>query len=171
MPERDSCRRRADFSKPERCGSLPYWVVPDSKRILKGVLHVCRRFEFSRDVIVLISEATSDEYVKYLEERNYVFHEVGTKSVDLGRSLELLSSRYGFKKVLSDTGRVLGNLLVERALASELSLLVHPVTVGEKSYNIFGTINSNPKLILCKQKAFPGGFVWLVYKFSRRTAG
>ncbi len=60
---------KKDFEKPKRSESLPYWVIPDTKAILKGLLHTCRRFEFCRDVIVLISEENPEEYVRHLEER------------------------------------------------------------------------------------------------------
>jgi 2,5-diamino-6-(ribosylamino)-4(3H)-pyrimidinone 5'-phosphate reductase len=47
---------KKDFEKLKRSESLPYWVIPDTKAILKGLLHTCRRFKFCKDVIVLISE-------------------------------------------------------------------------------------------------------------------
>ena len=153
-----------DFKKPERSRSLPYWVIPDTKGKLKGLLHTCRRFEFCRDVIVLISETTSKEYVKHLKERAYAHHKVGKNHVDLARAIELLSSEYRVKKVLTDTGRILGNLLIEQGLVAEISLLVHPVIVGRESYNIFDNLDRNIRLRLRKQEFFPGGYAWLVYK-------
>ena len=59
---------KQDFAKPERSESLPYWVIPDTKGILKGLLHTCRRFEFCRDVILLVSEETPTEYITHLKE-------------------------------------------------------------------------------------------------------
>jgi 2,5-diamino-6-(ribosylamino)-4(3H)-pyrimidinone 5'-phosphate reductase len=156
-----------DFEKPERNKSLPYWVIPDTKGKLKGLLHTCRRFEYCRDVIVLISETTPKEYIKYLKERNYTHHIVGKNHVDLEKALRLLSSEYKVKKVLTDTGKILGNLLMEQGFVSELSLLVHPVIVGKRTYNIFGNINENLNLKLCKQKIYPHGYVWLVYRIEK----
>ena len=153
-----------DFEKPKRDKSLPYWVIPDTKGILKGLLHACRRFEFCRDAVVLISETTPKDYVGYLEERNYDYYVVGKERVDLKKSLELLSTEFKAKKVLTDTGRILGNLLLEQGLVDEISLLVHPVIMGEKSYNIFGNISHDPKLKLLKQERLDKGLVWLVYR-------
>ncbi len=158
----------SDFEKPERCGSLPYWVIPDTKGQLRGLLHTCRRFEFCRDVIVLISEATPAEYVDHLKERNYAYHMVGKDHVDLAGALGLLSSLYRVKRILADTGRILGNLLIEEGFASELSLLVHPVFVGAGSYNIFGNLKESHRLKLRRQEGFPGGYVWLVYRLTNR---
>ena len=89
--------------------------------------------------------------------------------MDLESALELLSSTYGVKRVLADTGRILGNLLLEKGLASELSLLVHPVIVGKKAYNIFGNIEKNMNLKLYKKKVYPRGYVWLNYKVKKLT--
>ena len=162
-PEEDK-----DFEKPERNMGFPYWVIPDTRGKLKGLLHTCRRFEFCRDVVVLASETTPKEYLKHLRERNYAYHIVGENHVDLEKTLELLSSDYKVKRVLTDTGRILGNLLLERGFVSELSLLVHPVIVGKESYNIFGNINKNIGLRLCKKEFFPRGYVWLVYRLNTK---
>ncbi|PVX27236.1 MAG: 5-amino-6-(5-phosphoribosylamino)uracil reductase [Candidatus Bathyarchaeum sp.] len=152
-----------DFIKPERGAHLPFWVIPDTKGILKGLLHTCRRFEFCRDVIVLVSEETPTEYVRHLEERNYDYHVVGNKHVDLEKSLEILSEKYDVKTVLADTGRILGNLLLNQGFVSEISLLVHPVIVGKTAYNMFSLANMNPKLRLRKAETLEKNFVWLVY--------
>ena len=154
--------QESDFVKPERCATLPIWVIPDTKGALKGILHTCRRFEFCREVVVLISEETPEEYVEHLEERNYDYHVVGERHVDLKKALGLLSEKYGVKTVLADTGRILGNLLLNQGLVTEVSLLIHPVIVGTKSYNMFSDIN-NIKLKLLKSEVFEDNYVWLVY--------
>jgi len=154
---------KQDFAKPERSERLPYWVIPDTKGILKGLLHTCRRFEFCRDVIVLVSEETPAEYVTHLKERNYDYHIVGKKHVDLERALELLSKKYGVKTVLADTGRILGNLLLNQGFVKEISLLIHPVIVGTTSYNMFSNSNKTSKLKLCKKETLEKNYVWLVY--------
>ena len=155
---------RVDFEKPKRDSSLPNWVILDTEGKLKGLLHTCRRFELCRNVIVFVSEATPQDYIKYLQERKYDYHVVGDKKIDLEPALELLYSTYGAKRVLVDAGRVLGNLLLEKGLVSELSLLVYPVIVGKKAYNIFGNIQKNMNLKLYKKKIYPKGYVWLNYK-------
>ena len=160
-----------DFEKPKRNKSLPYWVIPDTKGTLKGLLHTCRRFEFCRDVVVLISETTPKEYSEYLRERNYAYHIVGKNHVDLEKTIKLLSAKYEVKKVLADTGKILGNLLLEQGFVSELSLLVHPVIVGKRAYNIFGSINEKLDLKLLQQKIFPHGYVWLVYSIDNAIMG
>ena len=154
--------QKSDFTKPERSINLPYWVIPDTNGILKGLLHTCRRFEFCRDVIVLVSDETPTEYVKHLEERNYDYYLLGKKHVDLKRAFKLLSETYGIKTILADTGRILGNLLLNQGLVSEISLLINPVLVGPTSYNMFSGA-SNLKLKLCHSEILDNDYVWLVY--------
>ncbi|MCW4005416.1 MAG: dihydrofolate reductase family protein [Candidatus Bathyarchaeota archaeon] len=152
-----------DFEKPKRDPALAYWAVIDSKGILEKVLHTCRRLEYCRDIVVLVSEKTPKTYRNFLEERNYDYHVVGRDSVDLRLALEVLSRSYEAKTVLTDTGRILGNLLLEQGLVSEVSLLVHPIVVGENAYGMFGSISQNIKLKLLKQEPRGKGLVWLTY--------
>jgi len=158
---------KEDFTKPQRNKDLPYWVIPDSTGKLKGLLHTCRRFEFCRDVIVLVSETTPKEYLKHLEERNYTYYIVGKDHINLKKLLELLYSEYKVKKVLADTGNILSSLLINQGLVSELSLLIHPIIVGRNSYNIFGDINENIALHLKKFERLPNGYIWLTYKVKK----
>jgi 2,5-diamino-6-(ribosylamino)-4(3H)-pyrimidinone 5'-phosphate reductase len=153
-----------DFEAPKRDRSLPYWVIPDTRGTLKGLLHACRRFDYCRDILVFASEATPREYIEYLGERKYRCFVVGKDHVDLRGALELLYEKFKVRRVLTDTGRILGNLLLEQGLVDELSLLYHPVIVGEKGYNIFGNMQQSPTLKLKKQEEIGTGLVWLVYR-------
>lgn len=157
---------KEDFQKPQRCNTLPYWVMIDTKGALKGILHIARRFEFSRDVIVLISEKTPKEYVQYLKERNYDYCIAGKDHVDLKTALEILAKDYAVKTVLTDTGRILNNLLLNEGLVSEISLLIHPLIVGKNAYPLFSEVNKTLNLTLQKKETFDNGFVWLVYKVN-----
>lgn len=157
-PEEEKDRKR-----PERDTGLPLWTVIDTRGRLKGLLHGLRSFEYCRDVVVLVSERTPAEYLEYLRERDYRYHMVGKDRVDLEKALEVLNSEYGAKTVLCDTGRVLGNILLERGLVSEVSLLVHPVIVGKSSFNMFGNIREIMQLELKKSETFQNGCIWCVY--------
>jgi len=152
-----------DFIKPAREKRLPYWVVVDTKGTCKGLLHTCRRFEFCRDVIVLISAETPQDYIDHLEERDYDFQIAGQKHVDLNMALGLIEKEYGVKTVLADTGRILGNRLLDLGLVSEISLLVHPVIIGKKGQNLFSLVENDMKLRLTKKELLEESYLWLVY--------
>ena len=144
-----------------------FWFIIDTKGALKGKLHSCRRFEMCRDVVVLVSKSTPKAYLDHLKERNYGFHVVGNDKADLRKSLMLIMEEYGVRTVLTDTGRILSNLLLEQGLADEISLLVHPVIVGRKSYRIFDGLRKGIRLEMLEEKRMGKGYVWLNYGVSR----
>lgn len=78
-------------------------------------------------------------------------------------AFEILSVSYGVKKILTDTGRILGNLLLNMELVNEISLLVHPLIVGEKCYPVFSDIHLSLPLKIKKSEQFENGCVWIVY--------
>jgi len=157
---------KKDYVKAKRDKNLPYWVIIDTKGALRGILQICRRFEFSRDIIILLSEETPNEYIEYLRERNYDHHIVGKSHVNLREALKILSTQYGVKTVLTDTGRILGNLLLNQGLVSEISLLIHPLIVGKDAYPILSDVKNTLNLTLQKKETLDKGYVWLVYKVN-----
>jgi 2,5-diamino-6-(ribosylamino)-4(3H)-pyrimidinone 5'-phosphate reductase len=155
----------SDFEQPDRSKDLPWWVIVDSGGRLKGMLHTCRRFEFCRDVIVLVSKTTTDDYKQHLQQRNYRFFVAGDRKIDLTKAIELLVRELGIKRILTDTGSVLGNLLINMGLVKEISVLVHPVIIGQKCYPMFADINKITDLKLIKSETYDNGCVWNVYRF------
>lgn len=155
---------KSDFTKPERDKALPYWVIIDTKGICRGLLHACRKFEYCRDVVVLISKSTPQEYIVYLTERNYDYHVMGQVQVNLPEALALLADDYAVKTILTDTGSTLGGVLLNQGLVKEISLLVHPVIVGQKAHYIFRNVSSHVKLKKEKCEALDDGYLWLVYQ-------
>jgi 2,5-diamino-6-(ribosylamino)-4(3H)-pyrimidinone 5'-phosphate reductase len=157
----------ADFVKPERSKDLPYWVIVDTRGITRGLLHVCRRFEFCRDVVVLVSEKTGEEYVNYLVERNYDYIVCGNDHVDYVKALGDLSQKYELETVLVDSGPTLNGLLLSQGLIDEISLLVSPVLVGSQADKLLAHLNTgdqNTKLELLACETLDDGLVLLRYR-------
>ena len=151
MPPEDE----ADFNKPERDAALPYWIIVDTKGITQGLLHTCRSFEFCKDVIVLISQQTSEDYVNYLAERRYDYLVCGNEHVEYEKAFSVLSEKYGIKTILIDSGPTLNGLLLGRGLIDEISLLVSPILVGKKSDTLLAYLNLegqniNLELLTCE---------------------
>lgn len=153
-----------DFAVPPRDPDLPWWVVVNSGGRLMGMLHTCRRFEYCRDVIILVSESTPESFLKHLEERNYRYIKTGKAKIDLRSALSILSEKYGIKKILTDTGQILGSILINENMVDEISLVVHPLLKGGSSYHIFGMVTSDIHLSLLTEERFENGCVWLTYK-------
>ena len=158
---------KKDFRKPDRDKNLPYWIIIDTKGTLQNKLHEVRRFELCKDIVVLISNKTPDSFINYLKLRKYFFHKVGNEHVDLQKSCQLLYKKYNVKTILTDCGRILSNLLLNHDIVDEISLLFHPVIVGDKSYNIFNNINKKIELKQLKNEILNEKYIWLVYKVIR----
>ena len=158
----------SDFAKPKRDDALPLWVIIDTKGKLQGLLHTCRRFDLCRDVIILVSEATPLRYLQYLDERHFPHHCIGRESVDLLSALELLSREYHIKTIMTDTGSILAGLLINQDLIDEISLLIHPVLIGKKTYNMFSDIENTHTLTLVKCQRMEKQYIWLLYKKKRK---
>ncbi len=154
---------QSDFEVPQRDTNLPWWIVVDSGSRLKGALHTCRRFEYCRDVIILISETTTPDYIEHLRKRNYNYIIAGKEKVDLTSALNQLNETFGISKLLTDTGKILGNLLLNLGLVKEISLLIHPLIVGEKCYPMFSDLNKDLTLKLLSSEHYENGCVWNVY--------
>jgi len=156
-----------DFNKQQRSKDLPYWVIIDSRGQLNGLLHICRRFEFCKDVLVLISQKTPSTYIKYLNERNYDYFIVGKEKVNLKEAFDILSNKFQVKTILTDTGSILGNILLNNDYVSKISLLIHPIIVGINSYHIFNDVNKTLRLTLVKEETFENEFIWILYKIEK----
>lgn len=161
-----SSEAQNDFVKPERDEKLPFWIIIDSKGSLHGLLHEVRRFDFCKDVIILVSRKTPVKYVDYLKKRDYDFHIVGEDHVNLKKSLDLVFKKYNVKSLLTDCGSILGNLLLNLGLIDGISLLIHPIIVGDKSYYIFDNVNNNFQLKLMREEILSKDYIWLYYKVN-----
>ncbi|AKB13518.1 2,5-diamino-6-(ribosylamino)-4(3H)-pyrimidinone 5'-phosphate reductase [Methanosarcina thermophila] len=161
-PEEES-----DFRKPEIQPDDPraYWLIADSRGILEGLLHVFRRSDYGKDVIVLVSEKTPEGYINYLKERNYDFIRAGADRVNIRHALEIANERYGFELIASDSGGVLNSILLEHGLVEEISLIINPVIVGKNGTNLFRTLEkSDIRLELLKNQIVEKQCVHLVYR-------
>ncbi len=155
---------KSDFLKPNRKEDLPLWVIPDSKGILNGMHHVYRSFEWCKDIVVLISNETPRNYIEYLIERNYDYYTVGEDYVDYHQALNLLSEHYNVKTILTDTGKILNSILLNKGLVDEISLLIHPVIVGKKQYTLFSDICKNIDTKLISLEKYSDSKIWVRYK-------
>lgn len=161
-PEEES-----DFRKPDIEPEDPraYWMIADSRGVLEGLMHVFRRSEYAKDVIVLVSEKTPEGYINYLKERNYDYIRTGADRVNIRQALEIANERYGFQLVVSDSGGVLNSILLEHGLVEEISLILTPEITGRNGTNLFRNLEkSGIRLELLKNKIVEKKYVHLAYR-------
>jgi 2,5-diamino-6-(ribosylamino)-4(3H)-pyrimidinone 5'-phosphate reductase len=156
----------ADFVKPQiaKDDKRPLWVIVDSKGSMQGLMHVNRRNQYTKNVIVLVSKSTPKSYFDYLKERNYDTIQTGQDQVDLRVALEELNRQYGVKTVVTDTGGVLASVLLEQGLADEVQLLVTSEIVGKKSVNLFRSLSKAVKLELLNCEVLDKAHALLSFK-------
>jgi len=156
----------ADFAKPQTKtnDTRPFWVISDSKGKLKGLLHVYRRSCYCKEVIILVTNKTPEDYINYLKERNYDIIVSGEEHVNYRETLEKLYERYNVKTVLTDNGGVLNGILLKEGLVAEMSLLISPVVVGKQATNLFRTLESKVNLELIRSERIRANHLLAIYR-------
>ena len=162
-----------DFIKPEfePGDERPFWVIPDSRGVLKNFLHVYRRSGYCKDVIILVSETTPKSYLAYLRKRHYDYVTSGKDHVDYYKAFETLNERYKTKTILVDSGGTLSSILLENDLVDEVSIIISPVLVGDKDTNLFRMLhqkNDNIKLELLQNKICDDNHLHLIYRVLKK---
>lgn len=142
--------KKSDFIKKEygEGDKRPFWIIVDTKGKLKGLMHMYRRFEYCKEVIVLLSADSPIDYINYLKERGYEYIISGKDQIDFPVALDMLYNKYNIKTILTDTGGTLNSVLLEKKLVDELSLIIAPFIVGEKSQYLFKSLRNNNDLNL-----------------------
>jgi len=148
-PEKESDYKKPKWNNEDK---RPFWVIIDTKGLLNGKMHMYRRFEYCKDVIILLSNNSPKEYIKYLEDRNYEYIKSGEGNIDLNYALDVLYSKYNIKTILTDTGGTLNSVLLENRLVDEISVIIAPFIVGKKSINLFKSLESNSDINLNLRK-------------------
>ncbi len=167
----DSPETELDCVKPdyEVKANAPFWVIADSRGRIRN-LHLYRRSEYCKDIIVLVSPQTPKEHLDYLNRRDYDYIMTGSEKVDFREALNVLNEKYGCDQILTDTGGLLACHLLSRGLVSKISLIQSPVFtgIGVKSY--FSTLELGEPLKLETESSdiLPDGCVHTVYNVMNK---
>lgn len=119
----------------QKHGELPLLVVTDSKGRVSGWDKIRNQPHWS-DLLVLCSDATSEEHLTQLAREGIPYVVAGEDHVDLGGALDELANQ-GVETVLVDSGGTLNGALLRSGLVDEVSILVHPELVGGTSARSF----------------------------------
>jgi 2,5-diamino-6-(ribosylamino)-4(3H)-pyrimidinone 5'-phosphate reductase len=149
----------------------PVWVIVDSGGALQGVLHVLRRGEYASDIVVAVSNSTSVDYRRYLQERGYPTFTCGDHQVDLRALLEAVTGQYQPDIVLTDSGGGLNRALLREGLIDEISLIVAPEVAGAGGQSLFGGLRLASDAVLhlrlSRNETLREGHCWLTYQVVR----
>jgi len=162
-PETDN-----DFLKPEPVhnDNRPFWVIPDTEGKLEGLLHVFRRYEHCRDVIVFVSQETPQSYLKYLADRSYDFIVSGVVKVDFEKAIGELQKTHPFSTMITDNGGTLSAVLFDQSLIDQISLLISPVLTDWKNPKLFRELKLGKRIVTlepAKAEILPNKDILLVF--------
>lgn len=148
----------------------PFWIVVDSRSRLKGILHFYRQMEYIKDIIVLVSKSTPKDYVQYLSKNHYPHVRAGRDKVDFFETFRILKEEYNIQTMLTDTGAALNNILLQKNLVDEISLIVAPSIVAKSEPKIFIGLDIDEeqiRLISMDAQNLGNDYVWLRYKIKK----
>lgn len=149
--------------------SRPFLVIPDSQGQIR-IWNELFQMPYLRDIIVLCSKSTPEEYLEFLNERNIDCIIAGKDQVDLKDAMEKLNSEYGIKSIRVDSGGILNGVLLRAGLADEVHMLIHPELVGGTKINsIFqapdlNSLNEVINLKLIHIEKLKNDIVWMKYE-------
>jgi 2,5-diamino-6-(ribosylamino)-4(3H)-pyrimidinone 5'-phosphate reductase len=147
----------------------PLLVVPDSRGKIR-IWSEVRRMPYIRDIIVLCSRSTPQEYLDFLDERFIPYMIVGYEQADLETALNELNLQFNVKMVRVDSGGELNGVLFQAGLVDEVHVLIHPILVGiaeDSIYNMVGSTMENIQLKLVNINNLEDGMVYLKYRILK----
>ena len=144
-------------------------VVVDSRGQIPD-WSVLRDQPYWRDVIVLCSESTPDEYLAKLDQQQVEYITAGQKPVDLRAALVELKSEYRVEKLRVDSGGILNGVLLRAGLVDEIVVLINPcLTGGNTPRSLFVADDLTERggvipLSLKNMEELRDGYLWLAYE-------
>lgn len=118
--------------------------------------------------LIITSENTAKEYLRYLDEQNISWIACGNEKVDLVRAMEILAQEFDVQRVGIVGGAAINTAFLDAGLLDEISILIGAGIDGRAEMpSVFdGRTMSFPltHLTLTDVKKFDSGAVWLRYK-------
>ncbi len=118
--------------------------------------------------LIITSENTAKEYLRYLDEQNISWIACGNEKVDLARAMEILAQKFDVQRVGIVGGAAINTAFLDAGLLDEISILIGAGIDGRAEMpSVFdGRAMSFPltHLALTDVKKFDSGAVWLRYK-------
>ncbi|MDW7733284.1 MAG: dihydrofolate reductase family protein [Methanolobus sp.] len=101
--------------------------------------------------------------------KNYDHIASGEEHVDLKKALEICKKRYGFSKIVVDSGNTLCGILLDEGLVDRISRVVSPVIVGKEAVNLFGKTGISGKVLeLLETETIDSGHIHSIYAINEK---
>ena len=89
------------------------------------------------DLVILVSNASPDDYCGYLADRRVHFIRVGHDKVDLAAALDIVAPDLGVSRVLADSGAALHHGLLRANVVDEIDACIVPFVSGTPGPTVF----------------------------------
>ncbi len=121
-----------------------------------------------KPLVCIVSETASLEYLDYLREKGVSYIVTGKGRIDLNRAVEILSERFGAKRIgIVGGGKINGSFL-DAGLIDEVSLMIAPGIDGRSSQpSVFDGRADGSEPVKMKRtffKAYECGTLWMRYQ-------
>lgn len=148
--------------------SARYFVVVDPQGKIKYEENKIR----GNDIICVLGEQVSDEYLTHLKEKGISYLFAGTEGRDMDKALQTLKEVLGIETLLLQGGGLINGSFLKAGLIDELSLMIYPGIDGlAGTPALFDYPDENEKGILKKQslkllscKVLDNDVIWIKYK-------
>jgi 2,5-diamino-6-(ribosylamino)-4(3H)-pyrimidinone 5'-phosphate reductase len=150
----------------------PLLVIADSRGRVR-CWDAIRKWPYMRDVLVLCSSSTPQEYRDFLRYETIAAIVTGDDHIDMRTALELLNRDYGVNIIRVDSGGTLNSVLLQAGVVDEVSVLIHPYLVGGiPDPTMFdplkaGFMDLQVPLHFLKSEVLGTGILWLRYAVKK----
>lgn len=129
------------------------------------------------DVITVLSEQVSDEYLSHLREKEISYLFAGSDGRDMEKMLEILKQDFYIETALLQGGGIINGAFLKAGLIDELSLMIYPGIDGlAGSAAVFDFFEESDRqyikdqsLELTSCRSLDNGVVWLSYRIHTQT--
>lgn len=124
-------------------------------------------------IVEILTEAVSDDYLQYLQDRSISYIFAGRKNVNFATALEQLHKLFGIRTLMLEGGGHINGSLLNAGLIDELSLLILPLADGTAktptTFEVGDYLPSKPAspMKLIHVERLQHDILWLRYKFKR----
>lgn len=123
-----------------------------------------------KNLLVLMSEQATDDYLEYLKAQGISYLAVGKGRIDLPKAMELLVEHFGVKRLAVCGGGHINGSFLREGLLDEISLQVAPGIDGREGMTASfdgGAINIEPSLLKLTSVERMGDTVWMRYDIKK----
>lgn len=141
-----------------------------------GVLRFQRADVDGDHVVLLISEAVSNDYLAHLRAAGVSYLFCGKDEVDVRVALRKIRKILGIRKLMLEGGGKFNGAVLKARLVDEISQVIVPVVDGGVGIPGLFDIPGKPptkaaaSLRLVKHERLAGGIVWLRYRIERNVS-